>query len=117
LLLAAVWATAGRADEPLAGWDRVRWGMTQPDIDRIYGARLRKPARPIRYHEARVEAALPGVMVGGMPFVASFMLGLDGRLQQVLVERRRGVVDAALYERVVRELVAQLGPPARQCFD
>lgn len=117
LLLALAWPGALRADEPLAGWDRVRWGMTQADIDRIYGARLRRPAKPIRYHRARVESALPGVRLGGLPFVASFVLGMDGRLQQVLVERRTGLVDGALFERVVSELVRQLGRPDRQCFD
>ncbi|BBK45112.1 hypothetical protein STVA_51320 [Allostella vacuolata] len=106
-----------RADEALSGWDKVRWGMTQSDIDRIYGRRLRRPERPIRYHEARVEAALADIRLGGRPFVASFVLGLDGRLQQVLVERRTGVVDGQLFADVVNGLVGQLGPPTRQCFD
>ncbi len=117
LFLAFAWPATPRAEAPLAGWDAVRWGMTQADIDRIYGARLRRPDRPIRYHQARVEAALPGVQIGGLPFVASFVLGPDGRLQQVLVERRTGRVTAALYEQVVADLVRQLGRPGRQCFD
>lgn len=108
---------APAAAASLEGWDRTRWGMTQAEIDRIYGERLRRPAKPILYHRARVEAALPGIALGGMPFVASFVLGTDGRLQQVLVERRTGVVTAALFGRVVDGLVAELGPPDRQCFD
>lgn len=101
----------------LEGWDRTRWGMTQADIDRIYGDRLRRPAKPILYHRSRVEAALPGIELGGLPFVASFVLGSDGRLMQVLVERRTGAVTGDLFARVVDGLVGELGPPDRQCFD
>ncbi len=118
LLLALAWAGLARAETgPLAGWDQARWGMTQAELDRLYGQRLRRPARPIRYHQAHVEAALPGVMLGGLPFVASFVLGRDGRLQQVLVERRTGAVTGALFERVVAGLVATLGRPDRECLD
>ncbi|BBK34505.1 hypothetical protein EDC65_3006 [Stella humosa] len=117
LVLAVAWAGAGRADEPVPGWDGLRWGMTQAEIDRIHGQRLRRPAKPIRYHQSRVEAALPGVRLGGMPFVASFVLGQDGRLQQILVERRTGAVTGQLFAAVVTELVGQLGRPDLECFD
>ena len=117
LLLGWLALAAPAAAASLEGWDRTRWGMTQAEIDRIYGGRLRRPAKPILYHRSRVETALPGVELGGMPFVASFVLGPDGRLMQVLVERRTGAVTGALFARVVDGLVAELGPPDRQCFD
>ncbi|MCC7275072.1 MAG: hypothetical protein IT561_20560 [Alphaproteobacteria bacterium] len=114
LLLATVALPAAAAD--LEGWDATRWGMTQADIDRLYGGRLRKPDKPIQYGGARAEAALPNIMVGGMPFVVSFLLGADGRLQQVLVERRRGAITNDRFRAVLDTLRRELGPPDLECL-
>ncbi|MGE0713939.1 MAG: hypothetical protein AB7P02_00745 [Alphaproteobacteria bacterium] len=116
LVLAALVAASSPAAADIEGWDKTRWGMTQAEIDRLYGDRLRRPQKPIRYHGARAEAALADVMVGGQPFVVQFLLGDGGRLQQVLVERRRGQVSRDRFKAVVEELRATLGPPALECL-
>ncbi|MGE0723579.1 MAG: hypothetical protein AB7O45_04355 [Alphaproteobacteria bacterium] len=113
-LLLALATPAAATDLP--GFHATRWGMTQAEIDRLYGARLRKPERPIRYHGARVEAALPLIMFDGQTYTAQFQLDdRDGRLQQVLVERRGGGTSEERFAALVAALEDRLGAPGLAC--
>lgn len=111
LLLAGPTAAAD-----LPGFDATRWGMTQAEIDRLYPGLLKKPARPIQYFQVRVEAALPVEMQDGQAYTAFFQLGArDGRLQQVLVERRGGGTSEERFAILVSALRERLGAPDLRC--
>jgi len=115
-------ARAGAADGPgdipgdIPGWRATRWGMTQAEIDRLFGPDLVRPPRPIELYRARVEATLPAHDVAGIAFTVAFHLAeADGRLQQVVLERRGGRTGPGEHKAIVEALSAAHGPPDLVC--
>ena len=113
-LLAVAAARAGPAD--VADWDGVRWGMTAAQLRAALGPRLRRLKTRLEFRDASVGLALPGHMLAGHEFTALFQMDRSaGRLQQILLERRRGYAKAIAFDRLARDFVRRFGPPARGC--
>ncbi|GAB4357627.1 MAG: hypothetical protein Kow00114_09350 [Kiloniellaceae bacterium] len=116
LLGLTVFGGTALAREDVAGWDVLRWGMTQAQIESALGDRVtRLPGRWL-YGNAYADLAVEDVEVDGLQFTAYLQMNAEShRLQQVLLERRRvGAVPAA-FERLVGRLIETLGPPSTDC--
>jgi hypothetical protein len=113
LLLAPAAVPAQGAD--LAGWGETRWGMTNADLDALFGPRLQTVDPPLVYHEATVGRFLPETAFGGFPYRALFQMDAQGRLQQVLLERRNTQATPAAFQAAADELRDRHGAPTRVC--
>ncbi len=113
-LLAVAAPRAGPAD--VADWDGVRWGMTAAQLRAALGPGLRRLHPRLEFRDARVGLALAGRMVAGHEFTALFQMDrAAGRLQQILLERRRGYATAIAFDRLARDFARRFGPPPRGC--
>jgi hypothetical protein len=109
-------ATAAVAARDLAGWGPVRWGMAGDQLAAALGPQVRRLDGRLDFGESYVEQTLPAVSVSGHTFTALFQMnrGTD-RLQQVLLERRRGRAREVVFEGLARALENRFGPPTRAC--
>ena len=112
-LLAVAAPHAGPAD--VADWDGVRWGMTAAQLQMALGPGLRRLQTRLEFRDASVGLALAGHKVAGHEFTALFQMDRALRLQQILLERRRGHATAIAFERLARDFARRFGPPTRGC--
>jgi hypothetical protein len=117
LLLAAAAAlapTAARASD-LPGWDRTRWGMTSPEIARLYRGRAVTLSGRIDFNRLYTDVALRKQPFAGHDFTVYFQMeDHTGRLSQVLLERRRQYATPAVWRDVLATLERSFGA-ARSC--
>lgn len=113
VLLTAAEAPAREAD--LAGWDGTRWGMTEAELGALFGKRLRRVDPPLVYDDATVGRFLPEAEFGELPFRALFQMDEEGRLQQVLLERRDAQATPAAFAAALDELQARYGEADLVC--
>ena len=85
--LALTIAASASADEPIAGWDRARWGMSSSDIKSAYPAATSPHKRDISDHSGRGELhcalELSDIRVGGCDFTVRFLMDSADRLAAV----------------------------------
>lgn len=117
-VLVAVFAAAPAAARPadIAGWDATRWGMTEADLSRALGARLRSLGGRLVYGSGFATHGVEGAAVGGVAFRAILqMSGEPLRLSQVLLEpSAKGAPERHL--RAVHDALRdELGPPSTAC--
>jgi hypothetical protein len=118
LPLAAATAAAPLAAEAtdLRGWDRTRWGMTSPEIARLYRGRAVTLSGRIDFNRLYTDVALRKEPFAGHDFTAYFQMGDDtGRLSQVLLERRRQYATAAVWRDVLAALERSFGAATKSC--
>lgn len=100
-----------------APWAGARWGMTPAALDRAVPG-LVALAPPWAYGGGlEAPRALRRTDVAGLEMRALFQTGADGRLAQVLFERRRPALRPGDGPRALAALRARLGPEARLCLD
>lgn len=122
ILLAAVllfaWAMpalAAPADVP--GWRAARWGMSEAELQAAFPGALTRLAEPRVYGHATAPLALLDTPFAGLDFDAFFQMNeASGRLQQVLLERRRPLATPADFERLLSGLRDAYGDPAESCL-
>ena len=114
--LAVLWSGTANAREDVQGWDVLRWGMTQDEIESALGERaMRLPGRWL-YGHAYADLAVEDVAVGGLTFTAYLQLNAEShRLQQVLLERRRTGAVPGAFDALVDSLEDRYGPPDEVC--
>jgi len=107
---------AAVAREDVAGWDSLRWGMTEAEIESALGERaLRLPGRWL-YGHAYADLGVEDVAVGGLTFTAYLQMNAEShRLQQVLLERRRTQAVPGAFDALVDSLEERYGPPDEVC--
>jgi hypothetical protein len=94
----------------VVGWRAARWGMTEAELEKAFGARLKRLAAPLHYGGAYARDMLPGVKIAGEHFTAFFQMNARShRLQQVLLEHDRRRITPAGYLRLVDALEARYG--------
>ena len=118
LLLAAATALAPlvayAADLP--GWDRTRWGMTSPEIARLYRGRAVTLSGHIDFNRLYTDVALRKEPFAGHDFTVYFQMDdRTGRLAQVLLERRRQYATPAVWRDVLAALDRAFGAATRSC--
>jgi hypothetical protein len=98
------------------GWRAARWGMTEAELERAFGARLvRLPGRWI-YGGAYATRALDDIELGDARFRAFFQMNAESdRLQQVLLEPLRRTGPESLFRDTLAELRETYGPPSAAC--
>lgn len=119
LAAVTIWASALRAaPADVTGWNGARWGMTEAELDKVFGSALKPlPGRWI-YGGAYATRAVFGVEVGGLTFTAYFQMNAESdRLQQVLLERRANQVTPAVYESVLASMKETYGPAEGLCLE
>ncbi|MPZ09840.1 MAG: hypothetical protein GEU89_06460 [Kiloniellaceae bacterium] len=115
-LLSAFWAGPAAALEDLSGWQGLTWGMTGSQIEAALGARVTALPGRWLYGGAYADLAVEEVALGGFAFTGYLQMNAEtGRLQQVLLERRRTGALPAAFEAVLTELQQVLGPPSADC--
>ena len=114
-LVLAPLGDAARSAE-VDGWRAARWGMTEAELEDVFGASLaRLPGRWV-YGGAYATRALEDVEVGGQRFRAIFQMNAEhGTLQQVLLEPMRRTGQEALFRSTLAELRETYGPPSASC--
>ena len=116
LLVLCTGFTPAPAAADLAGWEGTRWGMTAAELEAAIGPALSRLKTRLDYHDAYVGHALSGRKVAGHAFTALFQMDrATGRLQQVILERRRDYALAIAFDQVARALKARFGPPTLGC--
>lgn len=110
----AAWVDARPVD--VKGWDAARWGMTEKDLKKSFGARLiRLPGKWV-YQDAYATRAIKDVPLGDLRFRAIFQMNAkDGRLEQVLLEPERRTRQEAAFRSALAALRKTYGPPGRHC--
>ena len=116
----ALWAAAqpaAAAPGDLPGWEAARWGMTAAELESAFGERLSPlPGRWV-YGGAYARQAILKVTLGGLDFTAYFQMGeIDGRLQQVLLERRQQQALPVSFEKLQDHLEGLYGPASQACL-
>lgn len=107
---------AAVARDDLAGWDVLRWGMTEAQVETALGGRtVRLPGRWL-YGHAYADLGVEGVAVGGLAFTAYLQMNAEShRLQQVLLERRRTQAVPGAFDALIDSLEESYGPPDEVC--
>lgn len=117
-LLAAVLLLAGElraAPDDLTGWRGARWGMTESQLIEIFGANLKPLPGRWDFGSAYAERAFFDFDFAGLGFTAFFQMNkVSGRLQQVLLERRRATPEA--FDVALSALKTAYGPPEGPCI-
>ena len=90
LAAAAVLAPLAAQAADIPGWDRTRWGMTSPEIARLYRGRAVTLSGRIDFNRLYTDVALRKEPFAGHDFTVYFQMDdKTHRLSQVLLERRR----------------------------
>lgn len=115
LLLIAAAGPAAALDD-LAGWERLRWGMTAEELRETLGDRATALPGRWLYGGAYADLAVEEVRIGGLAFTAYLQMNAENhRLQQVLLERRRTGALPAAFESALDALTETLGTPSADC--
>jgi hypothetical protein len=97
-------------------WRVLRWGMDRAAIEAALGPALTVPDRPRGYGGGlSAPFFVEGAALGGLGFRAWLQLGPDGRLVQILFERRRGEAGPDTFAALLAGLEADWGAPDRSC--
>ena len=115
LSLVADPATANRPDD-VAGWRGASWGMDAAALEQVFGERLTRLPGSWEFGGAYADLAIRDAAIDDVTFLALFQMNdATGRLQQVLMERRRVGATPATFAAVLDSLEARYGPPDHSC--
>ena len=113
--LAADPAAAERPDD-VAGWRGAAWGMDRAALEEAFGGRLTHLPGSWEFGGAHADLAIRDAAIDDVTFLALFQMNDDtGRLQQVLMERRRVGATPATFATVLDSLEVRYGPPDHSC--
>lgn len=100
-----------------AGPDAVftRWGAGEAEVASALGDKAQRLDPPIEYGPLSARLAVKGVAVGGVAMTALYQFGADGKLKQVLLERREPGVTPKNLAAIEAALTADLGKPGVAC--
>lgn len=112
----AVWSGAAAAEADIRGWDGLTWGMTADQV-RTALPQAVPLSPPWDFGPLYADRLVRGVVVGGIAFdLVPELARKDGRLAQILFERRSPIPGPAELQAFVNDLHARLGPPAENCM-
>jgi len=109
---------AAEAERPadVEGWRAARWGMDEAALEDAFGEDLARLPGRWRFGGAYADRALFDVPFAGRDFTAYFQMNEEtGRLQQVLLERRKRTGLGPSYLSVIDRLELLYGPPETLC--
>ena len=116
LMAAAMLAPTAAPAADLPGWDRTRWGMTSPEIARLYRGRAVTLSGRIDFNRLYTDVALRTQPFAGHDFTVYFQMDDDThRLAQVLLERRRQYATPAVWRDVLAALERSYGAVTGRC--
>jgi hypothetical protein len=116
LAVAATGLPAAATPPPPTGLevlDRTRWGMDATELETaLHGTVVRLPGRwdfgPLLY----ADLTIPAVTVAGYAFRAFLQMDRhDGRLLQIMLERRGNAATPMVFEKIVAALTSAFGKP------
>ena len=114
-LLATGPAAANRPDD-VTGWRGASWGMDAAALEQVFGERLTRLPGSWEFGGAYADLAIRDAAIDDVTFLALFQMNdTTGRLQQVLMERRRVGATPATFAAVLDSLEARYGPPDHSC--
>ncbi|WP_343716828.1 hypothetical protein [Inquilinus sp.] len=112
-LLLSSHAFAAETDIP--GWNGLTWGMTAQQVDAALPQAV-PLSPPWDFGPLYAERMVRNVVVGGIAFdLVPELARQDGRLAQILFERRSPIPGPSELQSFVNDLHARLGPPAESC--
>ncbi len=115
-LLVAV-PTARAEKEEIPGWPGLYWGEDMAALDARFGEALTVLAPPWQFGPFEAPRVLPDRDLAGLDFRAYFQVNPgDGRLGQILMERRHAQATPLAFVEVYQDLIDQFGPAARECL-
>ena len=115
-----------RADKPLAGWDRARWGMSASEIQTAYPAATPQKRDTHDYGGGRkyyCDLTLTGTTIAGYDFTVQFLMDNSDRLAAVHLAKEfnedtyfsiQAVHAQSAYRMVEDLLVQKYGKPTEQ---
>ncbi|HMG51569.1 MAG TPA: hypothetical protein VK597_13270 [Inquilinus sp.] len=108
-------ARGASAADDIRGWNGLTWGMTAAEVDAALPQAIKlSPAWD--FGPLYAERMQRDVVIGGIPFdVVPELARQDGRLVQILFERRPPIPGPAELQAFVNDLAARLGPAADNC--
>lgn len=99
----------------IRGWDKLTWGMTAQQVDSALPQAV-PLSPPWDFGPLYAERMVQNVVVGGIAFdLVPELARRDGRLVQILFERRSPIPGPDELQSFVNDLHARLGPPAESC--
>ena len=119
LALSSAWlflsSHAFAVETDIRGWDKLTWGMTaQQVVSALPQAVPLSP--PWDFGPLYAERMVQNVVVGGIAFdLVPELARKNGRLVQILFERRSPIPGPDELQSFVNDLHARLGPPAENC--
>lgn len=106
---------AGAAETDIRGWEGLSWGMTAQQVDAALPQAV-PLSPPWDFGPLYAERMVRNVVVGGIAFdLVPELARQDGRLVQILFERRSPIPGPSELQSFVNDLHARLGPPAESC--
>ena len=99
----------------IRGWDKLSWGMTAEQVDSALPQAV-PLSPPWDFGPLYAERMVQNVVVGGIAFdLVPELARKNGRLVQILFERRSPIPGPDELQSFVNDLHARLGPPAENC--
>ncbi len=92
-----------------------RWDAGETEVAAALGDRALRLDPPIEYGPLSARLAVRGVEIGGVAMTALYQFGLDGKLKQILLERREPGVTPKNLAAIEATLTADLGKPSMAC--
>lgn len=99
----------------IRGWDSLSWGMTAQQVESALPQAV-PLSPPWDFGPLYAERMVRDVVVGGIAFdLMPELARTDGRLVQILFERRSPIPGSDELQSFVNDLHARLGPPVESC--
>lgn len=103
------------AESDIRGWDDLTWGMTAQQVESALPQAV-PLSPPWDFGPLYAERMVRDVVVGGIAFdLVPELARQDGRLVQILFERRSPIPGPEELQSFVNDLHARLGSPAESC--
>lgn len=94
---------------------KAEWGAGEAEVAAALGGNAQHLDPPIEYGPLSARLAVGGVDIGGVAMTALYQFGMDGKLRQVLLERREPGATPKNLAAIEAALTVDLGKPAVAC--
>jgi hypothetical protein len=115
LLLLVLISPCYSQERDVLGWQDTRWGMSNEDIERVYGSKLKKLPKPEKFLAWHADHVIPEFELESEKFTVFFQIdNATNKLSQVLIrlnEQKSQIPREEIFSRLESMLVREYGSP------
>ncbi len=114
ILLLALISHCYSQQKDVLGWQDTRWGMSNEDIERVFGSKLKKLPKPEKFLAWHADCVIPEFELEGEKFTVFFQIdNATNKLSQILIrldEQKSRIPREVIFNRLESMLVREYGP-------